>query len=150
MNTKTFITAVVVSLVSLGAADLMGVPVSGKVFAQTNHQSALANIITTNANDVNALRAALETYLVNNPDSGTSLSEAVDQANPGVGALRVIANAAKQAYMRLSRAGNQTASAALYNEVRNSSSLTQAQVGTSNYFTNIVTTSPNCASVSCS
>ena len=149
MNTKTFITAVVVSLVSLGAADLMGVPVSGKVFAQTNHQSALANIITTNANDVKALMAAIETYLVNNPDSGTSLSEAVDQANPGVGALRAIANAAKQAFMRLSRAGNQTAAAALYNEVRNSTSLTQAQVGTSNYFTNN-TAIPNCASVSCS
>lgn len=148
MNSKSFITAVVVSLVSLGAADLMGVSVSGKAFAQTNHQAALANIMTTNANDVNALRVALQAYLVNNPDSGTSLSEAVDQANPGVGALRAIANAAKQAFMQLSRAGNQTAATALYNEVRNSSSLTQAQVGTSNYFSS--TTIPNCASVSCS
>ncbi|NJD34700.1 MAG: hypothetical protein FIA96_07710 [Betaproteobacteria bacterium] len=150
MNSKNFITALVVSLVSLGAADLMGVPVSEKAFAQTNHQSELAKIMTSNATNLDALMTALQNYLVNNPDSVGFLSEAVAEANPGTGTLKAIGKAAKAAFIALSRAGNQAAASALYTEVTSSPAafFAQVQAGTSNYFTS--STIPNCASVSCS
>ncbi len=117
MNSKNLITAVVVSLVSLGAADLMGVPVSGKVFAQGAGQNQaiaqMQEIIRSNQNNPAALESALASYLTNNPGSVSLLSEAVGQATPGYGTLLAIGNAAATAYRNLARAGNTAAAASL-------------------------------------
>lgn len=120
MNTKTIITAVVVSIVSLGAADMIGVPVSGKVFAQGTGQNQaitqMQEIIRSNQNNPAALESALASYLTNNPDSVSLLSEAVGQATPGYGTLLAVGNAAATAYRNLARAGNAAAAASLLAE----------------------------------
>ncbi len=117
MNTKTIITAVVVSLVSLGAADIIGIPVSGKVFAQGAGQNQpmaqMLEIIRSNQNNPVALESALASYLTNNPGSVSLLSEAVGQANPGYGTLLAIGIAAGTAYRNLARAGNFAAAESL-------------------------------------